>query len=148
MATEFSKGYVFHTTSPVNALKILVSGYLTSFFWIDDVSFTRDPFFGSSVYYGGFTFVFPEDIIIEKYGGHEVEYGYEKEEEVAVKGRVIYTSDCYEVLTQRDVARKYGFGWKYHYKDVRERLGTPWRVFREFAPQVPWRGPPGPSLFE
>ena len=147
MATEFSKGYVFHTTSPANALKILADRYLTPLFKILDVSFTRDPFLGGSVYFHGVTFVFLEKVIIEKYGGKEVEVGYEQEEEVYVTGRVVYIADCHEVLMQRDTVRKYGFGYKYPYKDIRYRLGTPWRAFRELAPQFPWKGPPEPRLF-
>ena len=138
--------YVFHTTSPPTALKILIDGYLKPSAGI--ISFTRSPFFGSTVYSRGITFVFPENIIIEKYGGKEVEPDiYELEEEIFVENRLVYIEDATEILTERDVARKYGFGLKYPYKDVRYRLGTPWRAFRELAPTPPWEGLPKPRLF-
>jgi len=154
MAGYAIEGYVFHTTSPANALKILADGYLRPMWATGDIAFTKNPFFGSSVYFHGITFVFPEKVIVEKYGGKEVEYPptaletYKEEEEIAVTGRLVYVSDCTEVLTERDVARKYGFGWRYPYKDVRYRLGTPWRAFRELRPLSPWEGPPKPKLFQ
>jgi len=144
------KGYVFHTTSPAAALKILADGCLKPLWATGEISFSKNPFFGSTVYPGGVTFVFPEKVIREKYGGYDTIWGkgYEQEEEVAVKGKLVYMSDCTEVLMERDVARKYGFGWKYPYKDVRYRLATPWRAFREFMPIPPWQGPPIPKILK
>lgn len=145
------KGYVFHTTSPPIALKILADGYLKPTWPTGDISFTRNPWLGSSVYPHGMTFVFLEKVIKERYGGKDIEYPpfafYRTEAEMAVKARLVYLSDCTEILTERDVARKYGYGWKYLYKDIRYRLGTPWRAFREFAPMAPWEGPPAPRIF-
>lgn len=147
------EGYVFHTTSPVAALKILADGYLKPMWATGDISFTKDPFLGSSVYFHGITFVFLERVIREKYDGKDIEYpptghkSWRAEEEVAVTGRIVYISDCFEVLTERDVGRKYGFGLKCPYKDVRYRLGSPSRAFRELAPNPPWKGPPEPQLF-
>ena len=135
MATKFSGGFLFHTTSPVNLLKILRDGYLAPFLKIGNVSFTRDPFLGGSVSFIGFTIVFPERVIIEKYGGREIEPEYyPREEEVAVIGRRVYISDALEILSQRDAARKYGFGHKYPYKDIRKRLGPQWEEFRKYLP--------------
>lgn len=110
------KGYVFHTTSPPLALKILAD--------------TRK--------------VWGVNIMEYPPTGYE---GWRSEEEVAVTGKVVYISDCTEILTERDVARKYGFGWKYPYKDVRYRQGTPWRAFSEFMPMFHWEGPSVPRIF-
>lgn len=133
-------GYLFHNTAINHALKILEDGYLKPF--AGSTSFTLDPCF--TVADPSVTFIFPESVIREKYGGKEITYhwikdpqkhreAWESEMEVEVKQQLVYTSDCVEILPGRDCCWKYGRGYKYPYVDVRYRKGWPWAKFREFA---------------
>ena len=136
-------GYLFHNTGDKTALKILKDGYLRR--WAGSMSFSLDPCF--SVAYPGVTFVFPESIIREKYGGTIIDYhwiedpvkkrkAWETEMEVEVRERVVYISDCVEILPAVDCCRKYGYGYKRQYVDVRYKKSSPWREFRKFAPEL------------
>lgn len=130
-------GYVFHHTYEGNAIQILKDGYIKPS--AGSISFTLDPWFAGIM--PSIVFVFREGIIREKYGGVEIDYWYiedpekrrktwEQEMEIEVKSQLVYLEDCVEVLTGRDVNWKYGHGYKYPYKDIRERRGTRWLKFQ------------------
>lgn len=136
-------GYVFHNTRMSNALEIIKAGYIKPS--VGSISFTLDPCF--TVAYPSVSFAFSENTIREKYSGKEPEYLihytreeikkiWEREMEVEVKAQLVYMSDCVEILEGRDVCWKYGYGYKYHYIDVRERKGKQWEAFREAAPLI------------
>ena len=135
--TRAKYGYVYHTTSTPKAIKIMKDGYIKPLGigisarmpWI--ISFTLDPLFGSTVDIFGVTFIFSEHTIREKYRGREVpaphieierwRKAWLEEMEIEV-GERVYLSDCLEILPETACARKYGLGYKYHYKDVREQV--------------------------
>lgn len=123
-------GFAFHNTRIETALQILKDGYLKPS--LGALSFTLDPCF--LVAYTGVTFVFPEQVIRDKYGGRELfprgSQAWEQEEEVEVRSKIVYVSDCVEVLGGRDACWKYGYGYKYHYVDVRDRKDWVWTKFR------------------
>ena len=133
-------GYLFHTTSFKNALFILKDGFLRPS--VGSISFSKCPWFGSSVEPFGITFVFPEDIIKEKYGGVDEEYTpgslYEQEEEVSVGRKLVYLTDCVEILPLRATIWKYGIGYRYHFKDIRQRtVGVRGALKRVLPPGFP-----------
>jgi len=136
-------GYVFHNTSILSLFKILKDGYLEP--RIGDlitprgsISFTLDPCF--SVTTPSVTLVLSEKIIKTKYGGKEPEFRgvpeerrfevWKSEMEIEVKGKRVYIKDCVEILPERACCWKYTYGFKYHFKDIRERLSGPWRTLR------------------
>jgi len=94
----------------------------------------------------GYTFVFPADVIYEKYHGRDVDYeGGEYvglsdakqargEEEVVVSKMYgpIDLSDAIEVLQAIPAVRKYAGKAKYGYKDIREMSRFP--TMHEYAP--------------
>lgn len=139
--TRAKTGFVYHTTSTPRAIKIIRDEYIrplgigSSREMGNIISFTLDPLFGSSVDIFGVTFIFPERIIREKYLGREIptphymeverwRKAWLQEMEIEV-GKRVYLSDCVEILPEIACARKYGFGWKYHYKDIRSKLLAP-----------------------
>lgn len=129
--------YVFHHTYEDKALEILEDGYIKPS--AGSISFTLDPWFAGIM--PSVCFVFREDVIRDKYGGKEIDYFYiedpvarrktwEQEMEVEVKSQIVRLEDCVEILTGRDANWKYGHGYKYHYKDIRDREYWPWTKFR------------------
>jgi len=128
--TPAISGFAFHNTSAKNALQILKDGYIRPF--LKAISFTLDPCFTVKSY--GVTFVFPEQVIRDKYGGKELfprsHPAWESEMEVEVRDKPVYISDCVEILGGKDVCWKYGYGYKYRYVDIRDRKDWPWREFR------------------
>jgi len=132
-------GYVFHSTKIPIAVRILGEGRLRPS--IGDISFTLDPCFNVGL--PSIVFVFPESVIREKYGGRELppphywtgtkeewEETWEEEMEVHVVGKYVYLDDCVEVLPDRAACWKYGKGYGYHFKDLRERATGPLRTLR------------------
>lgn len=130
-------GYVTHNTAINSALRILKDGYIRPH--LGSISFSLDPCF--SVAHPSVSFIFPESVIREKYGGRVPEYLvhyepeqvrkiWEREMEVEVKDRLVYISDCVEVLPGRDTCWKYGRGYMYHYVDIRDRNYWPWKEFK------------------
>ena len=134
-------GYVFHNTSIPNLFRILKDGYLEPRVagWVTErgsISFTLDPCF--NVVAPSVTLIFPEEVIRTKYGGKEPEFRgvpeerrfevWKSEMEVEVKGKKVYIEDCVEILPERACCWRYTFGYKYHFKDIRERLSGPWRT--------------------
>ena len=122
--------YLFHTTHARHFRKILKDGYLRG-----AVSFTSNPSLGSSIELEGYTFVFPADIIYQKYKGKDLEYdkvtdpgNYVPEEAevlVTANNGPVYISDAIEAMQVVPATRKYGAKMKYHYKDIREMSRIP-----------------------
>ena len=137
-------GYVFHTCYADKALSILRDGYIrplgigTTRERPFIISFTLEPCF--NVGFPSVSFVFKEDLIRERYGGVELpmphywdrgeeawQKAWEEEMEVEVPGRV-YLTDLVEVLPSRAACWKYGKGYRYSFKDLRERTSGPFRT--------------------
>jgi len=132
-------GYLFHSTKIPIAFQILKDGYIKPF--AGSISFTLDPCFNVGI--PSLSFIFPEKLIRDKYGGVDLPMPHywtqgeeawrkqwEEEMEVEVKGKLVYVSDCVEILPERAACWKYGRGYGYHFKDIRERLSGPWRTLR------------------
>lgn len=132
-------GFLTHNTYPDKALQILKNGYIKPF--AGSTSFSLDPCFTVTI--PSVSFIFPESVIREKYGGRELPMPHywthgeeawrkqwEEEMEVEVKSQLVYIKDCVEILPGRDTCWKYGRGYKYHYVDVRDRDYYPWKEFK------------------
>ncbi|KKN75339.1 hypothetical protein LCGC14_0381910 [marine sediment metagenome] len=126
--------FLFHTTNRKSAKEIIRSGYLRPRLGI--LSFSSNPHFGSSVDIFGTTFVYDEDIIFDRYQGEEIDQGsidFIPGEDETFTRVPVAVSDAIEILPSRAAIRKYAFGMKFHFKDVRDRTteATPSRVFRK-----------------
>ena len=141
VSVDTSPSYLFHTTKARNLRKILREGELRG-----SISLTHSPHLGIDIAADGYTFIFPADVIYEKYHGRDIDYeGGEYvglsdakqargEEEVVVSRMYgpIDVSDAIEVLQAIPAVRKYAGRQKYHYKDIREMSRFP--TFHEYAP--------------
>lgn len=69
---------LFHTTSRAGLRKIQRLGYIEPRFdrdtYIEKISLTSDPYVGETIRPSGYTLVFPENIIRERYGGQDADF--------------------------------------------------------------------------
>ncbi len=123
---------LFHTTRNNKSFRrIMKSGVLKGTMGV--LSLTHNPAFGTDITFEGHTFVFPADVIYEKYGGKDVIYpsksedvfNYANEEEVEVRVS-LPVSEAIEILPSMAAYRKYAAGQQYNYKDSRELKELPY----------------------
>ena len=140
ISVETSSDLLFHTTKARNLKRILRLGELRG-----SVSFTHNPHLGIDVAVDGYTFVFPADIIYEKYHGRDIDYeggeyvGLSDAKQARDEAEVVVSkmygpidiSDAIEVLQAIPAVRKYAGRAKHHYKDIRERPRIP--TMRDYA---------------
>ena len=143
ISVETGPSYLFHTTKARNLRRILKDGFLRGY-----TSFTHSPTLGMDIAVEGYTFVFPADVIYEKYHGRDIDYeGGEyvglsdakqaREEAEVVVSKVhgpVDISDAIEVLQAIPAVRKYAGRKKYAYKDIRDRPIIP--TIHEYAAGV------------